>query len=443
VESMSHDGGSEKAQRTVAELLAKYGNGEGGERTPRRRRRRDEDDMSDTGAQAIIDRVLSESGELPAIREDQPPPTSRAARRRRAEDSRPADRPVERPVERRQPPPAEPLPERRPEPRAERRAEPPVERRAEPPSRRAVPPVPPAASPTPPPTPPTPPTPPSRRLPAIAQPAPPTQPVRQPPTRRAVPPVPPPTPQRSRLGEGTGIRQNVGNRLDSSPEIEPVRPRRVEPELPAIRQEATTEELPRMAPPTPDSIGERLATPPRRPRPAQDTPANRGQLDPAPYPAADSVEEDEDYYPGADPDADGYAEEPYAGDEYADGDYAEDYEDADYDELDDERDDLDLDELDELDEAEAPERSPAKEWALMAAQLAGGVIGGAGVWLVFNWLWGVLPAAALVVALGVIVGMVLIVRKIRRADDLQTTVLAVLVGLVVTVSPAALLLLND
>jgi len=78
----------------------------------------------------------------------------------------------------------------------------------------------------------------------------------------------------------------------------------------------------------------------------------------------------------------------------------------------------------------------------MSAQLAAGVVGGAGVWLVFNWLWGVLPAAALVVALAVIVGLVLIVRKIRRADDLQTTVLAVLVGLVVTVSPAALLLLN-
>jgi hypothetical protein len=35
-----------------------------------------------------------------------------------------------------------------------------------------------------------------------------------------------------------------------------------------------------------------------------------------------------------------------------------------------------------------------------------------------------------------------IVRKIRRADDMQTTLLAVLVGLFVTVSPAALLLLS-
>jgi hypothetical protein len=95
------------------------------------------------------------------------------------------------------------------------------------------------------------------------------------------------------------------------------------------------------------------------------------------------------------------------------------------------------------DEAE-PEReaSPAKQWLSMAVQLALGVVGGAAVWLGFNWLWGQLPAAALVVALVVIVGLVWIVRKIRRADDIQTMVLAVLVGLVVTVSPAALLLLS-
>ncbi|AIJ20523.1 hypothetical protein [Amycolatopsis methanolica] len=88
------------------------------------------------------------------------------------------------------------------------------------------------------------------------------------------------------------------------------------------------------------------------------------------------------------------------------------------------------------------EPSPAKQWLSMAGQLAGGVVGGAAVWLGFNWLWGQIPAAALIAALVVIVGLVWIVRRIRRADDIQTTVLAVLVGLVVTVSPAALLLLS-
>ncbi len=83
-----------------------------------------------------------------------------------------------------------------------------------------------------------------------------------------------------------------------------------------------------------------------------------------------------------------------------------------------------------------------KEWLAVAAQLTLGVVGGAGVWLLFNWLWMQIPAAALVAALAVVVGLVWIVRKIRKAEDMQTTVLAVLVGVVVTVSPAALLLLD-
>jgi hypothetical protein len=78
----------------------------------------------------------------------------------------------------------------------------------------------------------------------------------------------------------------------------------------------------------------------------------------------------------------------------------------------------------------------------MAGQLALGVLAGGAVWLGFNWLWGTLPQAALVLALLVIAGMVLIVRKIRRAEDLQTTVFAVLVGLLATVSPVVLLLVN-
>ncbi|GLY63763.1 hypothetical protein Atai01_03820 [Amycolatopsis taiwanensis] len=89
-----------------------------------------------------------------------------------------------------------------------------------------------------------------------------------------------------------------------------------------------------------------------------------------------------------------------------------------------------------------PAQSPARQWITMAIQLTLGVVSGAAVWLGFNWLWGQLPAAALGAAVVVIAALVWIVRKIRRAEDLQTTVLAVLVGLVVTVSPAALLLLS-
>jgi hypothetical protein len=122
--------------------------------------------------------------------------------------------------------------------------------------------------------------------------------------------------------------------------------------------------------------------------------------------------------------------------------YAEDLELEDEVRYPEEDDDLDRDDFDR-DEFDADgARSPGREWLVMAVQVALSVIGGAGVWLGFNWLWGKLPQAALGAAIVVIVGLVWIVRKIRRADDLQTTGLAVLVGLFVTVSPAALLLLS-
>src|SRR5688500_9140910 len=99
---MSHEGGPEQPQRTVAELLAKYG-AESGERAPRRRRRR-ADDMDDTGAQAIIDRVLSESGEMQAIRDDMPPPERTSHRRGHSTGQYPRPQ---------QPPPQEQPPPRR------------------------------------------------------------------------------------------------------------------------------------------------------------------------------------------------------------------------------------------------------------------------------------------------------------------------------------------
>src|SRR5699024_9821815 len=90
-------------------------------------------------------------------------------------------------------------------------------------------------------------------------------------------------------------------------------------------------------------------------------------------------------------------------------------------------------------EEPADARSPGRQWLMLAGQLALGVVSGAGVWLGFSWLWNKFPSAALIAALIATVGLVWIVRKVRRADDTQTTVLAVLVGLIVTVSPAALM----
>jgi hypothetical protein len=102
----------------------------------------------------------------------------------------------------------------------------------------------------------------------------------------------------------------------------------------------------------------------------------------------------------------------------------------------------DRDDLDDRDDYDRRPATPAREWLMIAAQIGIGAVGGAAVWLGFSWLWELLPAAAMIAAVVVVVGLVLVVRKLRRADDLQTTILAILAGLVVTVSPAALLLLK-
>lgn len=412
---MSHEGGPEQPQRTVAELLAKYG-AESGERAPRRRRRR-ADDMDDTGAQAIIDRVLSESGEMRAIRDDTPPPERTSHRRGtstgqypRPQQEPPPRRPAPQPSQqlpRPLPPqPSQPLP--RPQP-------------APPPQ-----PVPPAGPPS------------SSQQPAIARPGEPTTPVRgtprpgpdrQPPRPQPSQrlPLPPPPPGSTR--ERSGIQPSLRSRLDGVDAPPPPPP---PPPMPVEPPEPTTEELPRV----PGRIPVDGSMTGRRPVPGADSRTRIQPAYPPPHdPYADAPVEDEDYrspYPESDPD------ERYDSAEYDNLIEEEEPEDRDFD-----RDfDRDLDELEDDDRDSDRVRSPAKEWAIMGGQLALGVIGGAGIWLGFNWLWGFMPQAALVVALAVIVGLVLIVRKIRRAEDLQTTFLAVLVGLVVTVSPAALLLLN-
>jgi hypothetical protein len=180
------------------------------------------------------------------------------------------------------------------------------------------------------------------------------------------------------------------------------------------KPEAATEQLPKIPPAPPQRTG---TFPPAR--------ANFGGTAMLPSPPAQEQRNGtapplRDDYP--EPDLDERPLPGYPDEDELDGDeYADDYPD---DDLDDEQ------------------PSPGREWLIMAGQVALSVLGGAAVWLGFNWLWGKLPQAALVAALAVIVGLVWIVRKIRRADDLQTTGLAVLVGLFVTVSPAALLLLS-
>jgi hypothetical protein len=87
--------------------------------------------------------------------------------------------------------------------------------------------------------------------------------------------------------------------------------------------------------------------------------------------------------------------------------------------------------------------SALREWAGLLGVIVGGVLAGAAVWLLFNWLWGRAWVIALVVAVLVVAGAALGVRKLWRIRDAVTEVLAVLAGLIVTVSPAILLALRS
>lgn len=378
-----------------------YG-GESGERAPRRRRRRP-DETTDTGAHTIIERVNSESAKLQPIREDTPPPSRTSHRQQRSASHRqPEPTPPPHPVQQQRPaPPPTRAPSPEPQPRIDSPSLPPQFRAPSQPAMRPVqePQLPPRPAPQPqnrmqPP--------PAMGPPEPTRPVPPPQPQPQPQPRRRV--VPPP----QSMPSGTFPP------LDAGPYGEDLRPTTAIPPVVGngLVPEDVTEQLPRVG----QSTGAHPAPfPPARagfgPTQAPPGPEPRNGIAPPAYP---------DEY--SDVDADDREEYP----DYPDSDDLDEFEGDDY---------ADDDELD-------GRPSPGREWLVMAGQVAISVIGGAAVWLGFNWLWGKLPQAALVAALAVIVGLVWMVRKIRRADDLQTTGLAVLVGLFVTVSPAALLLLS-
>jgi hypothetical protein len=97
--------------------------------------------------------------------------------------------------------------------------------------------------------------------------------------------------------------------------------------------------------------------------------------------------------------------------------------------------------IEEPEPDEDAEGSTAREWLVWTAQVGVALVGGGASWEAFHWLWMSFPLAALGAAVVVTGCLVLIALKIRRTYDLQTVVLSVLVGLICTVSPAALLLL--
>ncbi len=69
-----------------------------------------------------------------------------------------------------------------------------------------------------------------------------------------------------------------------------------------------------------------------------------------------------------------------------------------------------------------------------------GVAVGAAVFKGFEQLWDSLPYVALVLSVLVILGLVAVVRILRKTDDIISLLLAVVVGVVVTLGPLAFVL---
>lgn len=84
----------------------------------------------------------------------------------------------------------------------------------------------------------------------------------------------------------------------------------------------------------------------------------------------------------------------------------------------------------------------APSWPAVIAQWIAGAIGGAALWVAFRFLWKGFPVVAVAAALAVTAGLVIIVRALLHNRDLRTTVFAVLVGLLLTASPAILVLIG-
>ncbi|MGE0297116.1 hypothetical protein [Pseudonocardia sp.] len=91
-------------------------------------------------------------------------------------------------------------------------------------------------------------------------------------------------------------------------------------------------------------------------------------------------------------------------------------------------------------EERAPRSGPS--WPAVIAQWIAGAIGGAALWVAFRYLWKGFPIVAVAAALLVTVGLVIIVRGLLHNRDLRTTIFAVLVGLLLTASPAVLVLIG-
>lgn len=90
----------------------------------------------------------------------------------------------------------------------------------------------------------------------------------------------------------------------------------------------------------------------------------------------------------------------------------------------------------------AAESSDGPSWPAVIAQWIAGAVGGAALWVLFRYLWLDLRVVAVAAALLVTAGLVFVVRNVLRNRDLRTTIFAILVGLLLTASPAILVLIG-
>ena len=88
--------------------------------------------------------------------------------------------------------------------------------------------------------------------------------------------------------------------------------------------------------------------------------------------------------------------------------------------------------------APASEKSGAAQWLILIAQVLASAVAGAALFIGFQLLWDDLPWVALALAIIVIVGLVAMVRVLRRSNDTVSIALAVIVGLGVTCGPLLL-----
>lgn len=138
-------------------------------------------------------------------------------------------------------------------------------------------------------------------------------------------------------------------------------------------------------------------------------------------------------------------------------DYESEYLDSDYLEAD--GIELEIDELDDtdqvdlgrdvdtaaIDEGEREERggdspAPIKQWLALAAEAGVALVVGGLLFKGFERLWDMMPWVALVLSVLVILGLVALVRVVRRTDDILSFVIAIVVGIFVTIGPLAFLL---